>query len=244
MLNNKNILVSGVSRGVGLEIAKNLLEEGANVYGLSRSNTIEVQQLIKEFPKSFSYQEYDLSDGNCVKNKIFDNWIGSKTPIHGFVNNAATAYDDIITNLNLDRLTHMYSVNVFTPFMIVKNVIRNMILNRTKGSIVHISSISVHTGYKGLAMYAGSKGALEAFSKNTAREWGEKGIRSNCLVAGFMDTAMSETLSIDQKDRIYKRTALKSPTSLTSVAKTVVFLVSDDSCSVTGQNIHVDSGTI
>jgi len=244
MLKNKNILVSGVSRGVGLEITKNLLEEGANVYGLSRTKTFEGQELLNRFPDCFSYQEYDLSDGNCVKIKIFDNWIGSRTPLHGFVNNAATAYDDIITNLNLDRLTHMYSVNVFTPFMIVKNVIRNMILNRTKGSIVHISSISVHTGYKGLAMYAGSKGALEAFSKNTAREWGEKGIRSNCLVAGFMDTAMSETLSIDQKDRIYKRTALKTPTSITSVAKTVIFLVSDDSSSVTGQNIHVDSGTI
>ncbi len=138
----------------------------------------------------------------------------------------------------------MYSINVFTPYMIVKNVIRNMLLHRIGGSIVHISSISVHTGYKGLAMYAGSKGALEAFSKNTAREWGERGIRSNCLVAGFMETAMSETLSDQQKDRIYRRTSLKLPTSIASVAETVTFLISDSSSSITGQNIHVDSGTI
>lgn len=56
--------------------------------------------------------------------------------------------------------------------MITKYVLRNMLLHHTKGSIVHISSISAHTGYKGLAMYASSKGALEAFSKDTAREWG------------------------------------------------------------------------
>ena len=119
-----------------------------------------------------------------------------------------------------------------------------MLLHHTCGCIVHISSISVHTGYKGLAMYASSKGALEAFSKDTAREWGELGIRSNVVVPGFMETAMSSTLSQDQKDRIYKRTSLKKATSIRSVAETVVFLLSDKACSITGQNIHVDSGTI
>ena len=138
----------------------------------------------------------------------------------------------------------MYEVNVFTPLIITKYVIRNMILHRTKGAIIHISSICAHTGYKGLAMYASSKGALEAFSKDTAREWGERGIRSNVVVPGFMETAMSENLSEEQKDRIYKRTSLKKATSIESVAETVAFLLSDKACSITGQNIHVDSGTI
>jgi len=93
-------------------------------------------------------------------------------------------------------------------------------------------------------MYASSKGALEAFSKNTAREWGEKGIRSNALVAGFMETDMSATLTDDQKNRIYKRTSMKVPTTIISVAETIKFLLSDAAESVTAQNIHVDSGTI
>ena len=93
-------------------------------------------------------------------------------------------------------------------------------------------------------MYASTKGALEAFSKDTAREWGEKGIRSNCLVAGFMETAMSATLSTEQKDRIYKRTSLKRPTTTQSVAETVRFLLSQAAESITGQNVFVDSGTI
>ena len=244
MLDNKNILISGVSRGVGLEITKIFLAEGANVYGLSRSKPPEIEELKKQYPESFFHLEFNLSDCNAVKKAIFDDWIGRKIPLHGFVNNAAVAYDDIITNLNLNSLTNMYAINVFTPFMIVKGVIRNMILHRIKGSIVHISSISVHTGYKGLSMYAGSKGALEGFSKNTAREWGGHAIRSNCLVAGFMETSMSNSLTDDQKDRIYKRTALKTPTSIVCVAETVVFLISEKASSITGQNIHVDSGTI
>ena len=138
----------------------------------------------------------------------------------------------------------MYKVNVFSPLNITKYAIRNMIYNRINGSVIHISSISVHTGYKGLAMYASSKGALEGFSKNTAREWGEKRIRSNCLVAGFMDTDMSSTLPDDMKNRIFKRTSMKKPTELSSVANTIEFLLSDGSNSITGQNIHVDSGTI
>ena len=93
-------------------------------------------------------------------------------------------------------------------------------------------------------MYASTKGALEAFSRTTAREWGERGIRSNCLVAGFMETGMSATLSASQKDRIFKRTSLKKPTELASVANMVEYLLSDKSRSVTGSNVFVDSGTI
>jgi 3-oxoacyl-[acyl-carrier protein] reductase len=154
------------------------------------------------------------------------------------------AYDDIITNLNLGKLEEMYQTNVFSPMMLTKYAIRNMLFNKTKGSIIHISSISAHTGYKGLAMYASSKAALEAFSKNTAREWGGLGIRSNVIVPGFMETAMSATLSFEQKDRIYKRTSLKKATSIESVAETVAFILSEKSISITGQNIHVDAGTI
>ena len=160
------------------------------------------------------------------------------------VENGVQAYDDIVTNISLDRLKAMYDVNVFTPMLLTKYAIRNMIFNRVGGSIVHISSISAHTGYKGLAMYASSKGALEAFSKNTAREWGEKGVRSNVVVPGFMDTAMSSTLSDEQKNRIYKRTSLKKATEVASVAETVAFLLSDRARSITGQNINVDAGTI
>ena len=186
----------------------------------------------------------DLADCENVRHNVFKDFCSNKVQIDGYVNNAAVAYDDIVTNLNLERLQAMYNVNVFTPMMMTKNVIRNMILHKVKGSIVHISSISVHTGYKGLAMYASSKGALEAFSKDTAREWGSLGIRSNVVVPGFMATAMSSTLTEEQRGKIYARTSLKAATSIRSVAETVAFLVSEKAESITGQNIHVDNGTI
>jgi 3-oxoacyl-[acyl-carrier protein] reductase len=241
-----NILVTGISKGLGLETARIALLRGMVVYGVSRSLTIELEKLMAEFPDSLKWKALDLAKANLdVRKALFkSDFISNCVPLNGFVNNAAIAYDDIVTNLNQDRLTEMFQANVFTPMMITKYTIRNMIFNRISGSIVHLSSISVHTGYKGLAMYAGSKGALEGFSKNTAREWGNHGIRSNCLVAGFMETNMSSTLTTDQKNRIYNRTSMKKPTTLKSVAETILFLLGDGAESITGQNIHVDAGTI
>lgn len=239
-----NILLTGCSRGVGLEICRILLAQGHTVYGVARSHSEAFRLLETENNGRLFFKSVDLSDSEGVRKSIFKDFVDNSVILDAYINNAAMAYDDIVTNLNLDRLKAMYDVNVITPMMITKYAIRNMILHHTKGSIVHISSISAHTGYKGLAMYASSKGALEAFSKNTAREWGALGIRSNVVVPGFMETAMSSTLTDDQKDRIFKRTSLKQATSIRSVAETVAFLISEKACSITGQNIHVDNGTI
>ena len=239
-----NILVTGCSRGVGLEICKVLLAQGHTVYGVARSHTDEFKALESEYKEKLFFKSIDLSDSEGARKNVFKEFITNDVVLDGYVNNAAVAYDDIVTNLNLDRLKAMYDVNVFTPMMITKYAIRNMLLHKTKGSIVHISSISVHTGYKGLAMYASSKGALEAFSKDTSREWGQLGIRSNVVVPGFMATAMSASLTEEQRSKIYARTSLKAATDVHSVAETVAFLLSEMACSITGQSIHVDNGTI
>lgn len=241
---SKHILVTGVSQGLGLAIARAVLAQGWTVSGISRRLSDEYAALQREHGERARFLAFDLSRTNDVKEELFDKFLPFELPLHGYVNNAAVAYDDIVTNLDAARLRAMYEVNVFAPMMVTKYAIRHMLFNRVAGSIVHISSISVHTGYKGLAMYASTKGALEAFSKNTAREWGERGIRSNCVVAGFMETAMSGKLSEEQRKKIFGRTALKSATSLESVASTVIHLLGDGAASITGQNLFVDSGTI
>ena len=164
--------------------------------------------------------------------------------IYGLVNNSAMAYDDIVTNLDYEKLHMMYQINVYSPMMLTKYAIRDMILHKTQGSIIHISSVSAHTGYKGLAMYASTKGAMEAFSLDTAREWGIRGIRSNVVAPGFMETNISAKLTDEQKKKIYQRTALKKATDVQSVAEMVYFLLSDKASSITGTVVRVDNGTI
>lgn len=230
---NKTFLVTGCSKGLGKSITEKLLREGYSVIGISRSGV--------EPAANLTHLKIDLSDG---EDQIKDFLLENDVALDGYVNNAAFAYDDIISNMQRSSLLDMYNVNVFTPMMLTKVVIRNFLLHKKQGSIVHISSISAHTGYKGLAMYASSKGALEAFSRAAAREWGRYGIRSNCVVPGFMDTEMSSSLNPEQKMRIAKRTSLGKLTDINSVSNTVLHLLSEGSKSLTGQNIFVDSGTI
>jgi 3-oxoacyl-[acyl-carrier protein] reductase len=224
----KNILLTGDSKGLGENIKSHLKDSGYNVIGLSRSSD-DIQ--------------YDLRNVDGIKD-LYLNILKERGPIHGFINNAAYAYDDIITNLNSNKLIDMYNINVFSPMMITKYILRDMILHKTKGSIVHVSSISVHTGYKGLAMYASTKGSLEAFSKNTSREWGRMGIRSNIVCPGFMDTNMSNSLNDDQREKIFKRNSKQKELTVNEVSSTINFLISDESSGITGQIIHVDNGTI
>lgn len=241
---DKTVLVTGVSQGLGAVIARTLLEAGWNVHGISRSRPADLDTLAAAHPGRFHFHDFDLGATDEVERVLFREQLPLRMPLDAVVNNAAVAYDDLVTNLDLEALRRMYAVNVFTPMAITKGFLRNRLFHRAPGTLVQVSSVSVHTGYKGLAMYASTKGALEAFSKNVAREWGGRGIRSNCVVAGFMDTAMSRSLSAEQRERIHRRTALGEPVRLESVAATVRFLLSDDAASITGQNLFVDSGTL
>lgn len=239
-----NILITGGSRGLGLEIAQQQLELGNSVFVVNRTLSPELGQLLQQHKERAVFVECDLAESDSVKETVFNKHIGNAIAIHGFVSNAALAYDDIVSNLDLELVEAMFRVNVFSPMLLTKLVIRNMLLHRIAGSLVHVSSICGRKGYKGLAMYAATKGAVESFSKNVAREWGAKGIRSNCVVPGFMETLMSSELSDSDREKIFSRTSLRAATSVRSVASTIGFLLSDASRSVTGQEFVVDSGTI
>jgi 3-oxoacyl-[acyl-carrier protein] reductase len=238
----KNALITGVSRGLGLKAAKKFISMGWNVYGISRSTTDDLYEL-KTGGKLF-HKQFDLLNIPAIKKEIFKNFINNQIPIHAVIHNAAIAYDEIATNSNYDKLNNMFQVNVLAPIMMNNYSIKNMLYNQVKGSFVFVSSISSTTGYKGLSMYASTKGALESHCKNLAREWGPRGIRFNCVVPGFMQTEMSKGLTDEQRNKIYNRTCLKKETNIDSVIDTIYFLCSDGANSITGEKIHVDNGTV
>lgn len=243
MVTKNNIIVTGDSGGLGSKIVESILSCGIyGVIGISRTNNEAIQKLQNKY-KSYIHINFDLNNPELIK-ELYKYEIKKYGLVYGLVNNSAFAYDDIVTNANLGEIERMYRVNVYSPIMLTKYAVRDMILNKTNGSIVFISSVSAHTGYKGLSMYASTKGALEVFSNNVAREWGKYGIRSNCVSPGFMETKISSSLTDVQKNKIYSRTSLKKEINIESVAKTVYFLLSDDSKSITGTTICVDNGTI
>lgn len=236
------VLVTGTSKGLGLSIAKELLDLNFQVVGIStRDDNPDVIKL-KSNP-NYNHMAYNFKWPSDIK-RFYQNELRDFGPFIGYVNNAAFAYDDILTNCSLPKLEMMYNINVMSPIMLTKYMIRQSLLTKKDLSIVHISSISTRTGYKGLSMYASTKGALEAFSLNTAREWGSKGVRSNVVSPGFMDTNMSSSLTEEQRNKIFKRNSRLKELQTSEVAKTVSFLISEESSGITGQVLNVDNGTI
>ncbi|MBX3423914.1 MAG: SDR family oxidoreductase [Pirellulaceae bacterium] len=240
----KHVLVTGGSQGLGLVIVERLLSQGWRVTSVQRTTSSPLQCLSDEYPDRLRVFNIDLTDTAAIEPQFRDVWFPENQPVDGLVNNAGMAYDDLVSNLNVDQLDAMMRLNVYAAMALSRAVIRRLLLVGSAGSIVNVSSVCAHTGYKGLAMYAATKGALEAFSRTAAREWGGRRIRCNCVVPGFMETAMSQGLSSDQRQQIYRRNALHSATDPQSVAATVEFLLSDSAASITGQNIVVDAGTI
>ena len=239
----KTILLTGDSRGLGYEVAKSLIEKNYRVLGVSRKESQYTDFLSKQYPNHYHHLNYDLSNTEQLKDFYF-NKIKCFAPFYGFVNNAAIAYDDIITNLNIEKLNKMYQVNVFSPMLLTKYLIRETFLHKNEINLVHISSISAHTGFKGLSFYASTKGAIESFSKNTAREWGPRKVYSNVVCPGFMETDMSSGLSDIQKNKIYRRNSTRKPTKTADVSKMVLFLIENNTGEITGQVIHVDNGAL
>lgn len=239
-----NILLTGGTRGLGRVIAESLLRRGDHLWIIARDPDKVANEWPTEWQTMTQWIDADLSDVAGLKSALASSIDSKSVSLDGLVNNAAIAYDDLVTNMSLPDLEASFRVNVFAPMELTRFAIRNMLLHRTGGSLVHISSICSRTGYKGLAMYGATKGAMEAFSRGVAREWGSKGIRSNCILPGFMETDMSAGLTDEQRAKIYQRTSLRQPTSLSSVASTVCFLLSDASESITGQDLIIDSGTL
>jgi 3-oxoacyl-[acyl-carrier protein] reductase len=233
----KTVIVTGTSRGLGKEIASELLAHSYRVIGISRSNQSSI------IHENFIPLAYDLANPAGIRD-FYMNEIRPLGGICGLVNNAALAYDDLITNASVERIREMFEVNVYSPMLLTKFFIRDLLTSDAKGSIVHISSVSTRTGYKGLSMYASSKAALEGFSQNLSREWGGRGIRSNTIIAGFMRTDMSSSLDEATVNRIASRASMKKLTEPTSVANMARFLLSDEASSITGSDFEVHAGAL
>ncbi|MFB6345785.1 MAG: SDR family NAD(P)-dependent oxidoreductase [bacterium] len=237
----KTIVLTGDSRGLGNTITRTLLESDYRVIGLSRRQPQNFEALKSQHGDDYVHLEFDLSSPEKIED-LYKDKLKPEGPLDGLVNNAALAHDDLVTNAEAEGLETLFQVNVISPILLTKRLIRDMLLHRENGSIVHVSSVSARKGFRGLSLYASTKGALESFSRGVAREWGERDIRSNCVAPGFMETDMTGTLSEDQKEQIYNRTSLGEAVDPESVAESVEFLLSDKASSITGEVLNVDAG--
>jgi 3-oxoacyl-[acyl-carrier protein] reductase len=243
LLEGKNAIITGGSRGIGKGIAKVFAEHGANVAFTYNSSAESANALADELSKlgvkSKAYQS------NAASFKEAEQLIKDVAADFGgidiVVNNAGITKDNLLMRMSEEDFDKVIEVNLKSIFNMTKAVQRTMLKQR-KGSIINMSSVVGVTGNAGQANYAASKAGIIGFSKSMAQELGSRNIRTNVIAPGFIETEMTEKLDEKVVDGWRQAIPLKRGGSPEDIANACVFLGSDLSAYITGQVLHVDGG--
>ena len=240
----RNVIVTGGSRGLGLSIARKLAQAGYQVIAVARKENDEFASVVHDVENqktgSLKFVSCDLSDISKLAGLVrtIRKELG---PIYGLVNNAGIGTSGILAMMPNSQIEEVVRLNTLSPIVLTKYVVRVM-MSDGGGRIVNVSSIVGFTGYTGLSVYAATKASLIGFTKSLAREVGSKGVNINTVAPGFLDTAMTEQLGEEQRQRIERRSALHRLAGVDDVADTVEFLLGEKSRNITGTAITVDAG--
>jgi 3-oxoacyl-[acyl-carrier protein] reductase len=234
------VLLSGGSRGLGLAIARSLLDANYRVATFSRKPTRDLDALRSEFSGRITYQPGDMGDPESLSRVVraVENETG---PIDVLINNAGIAHDGVLALMPAEQIARLIDVNLTGSLLLSRLVIRRMLL-RNAGTILNISSIIGVRGYSGLAAYSATKAGLDAMTRALARELGSRNIRVNAIAPGYLETEMTHGLSDFQRDQVIRRTPLGRLGVPADVVGVVLFLLSPASSYMTGQTLVVDGG--
>lgn len=245
LLEGKNTLITGASKGIGRAIATKYAEQGANIAFTYLSSVEKGQALEKELEafgvKARGYRS-DASDFKAAEeliNAVVDDF-GS---LDILINNAGITRDNLLMRMSEEMWDEIMNVNLKSCFNTVKASARTFMKQRN-GSIINMSSIVGVKGNAGQGNYAASKAGIIGFTKSIALELGSRNIRCNAIAPGFIETEMTDAL--DEKTIQSWRDAipLKRGGRPEDVADACVFLGSEMSSYITGQVIQVDGGML
>ena len=234
---NKIVLVTGASRGIGLEAAKHFSKEGYKVIGTSRGE-FNLGELIGD-DSAISVQ-LDLMSKESIKNLFADLKSEDLLP-SVLVNNAGITKDQLFLRMKDEDWDDVIETNLNGLFRVTKAFIKPMVKNKF-GRIINISSVAGLMGNSGQVNYSSSKSAMVGFSRSLAKELGSRNITSNVVAPGFIETDMTTFLNDDEKVEVSKNIPMKRFGTVQDVAKCIVFLASDEANYITGQTISVDGG--
>ncbi len=245
LLDGKTALITGASKGIGKAIAMTYAKEGANV-AFTYLSSVEKGQALEGELAAFGVQakgyRSDASDFEAA-GELVNSVIADFGGLHILINNAGITKDNLLMRMTEEMWDQVINVNLKSCFNTVKASTRNFMKQRG-GSIINITSVVGLRGNAGQANYSASKAGIVGFTKSVALELGSRGIRSNAVAPGFIETEMTEVL--DEKTVQGWRDAipLKRGGTPEDVAQACVFLGSDHSTYITGQVLQVDGGML
>ena len=234
---SKIVLVTGASRGIGLEAAKHFSKEGYKVIGSSRGD-FNLGELIGD--ESAISVQLDLMSKESIQNLFADLKSEDLLP-SVLVNNAGITKDQLFLRMKDEDWDDVIETNLNGLFRVTKVFIKPMVKNKF-GRVINISSVAGLMGNSGQVNYSSSKSAMVGFSRSLAKELGSRNITSNVVAPGFIETDMTTFLNDDEKVEVSKNIPMRRFGTVEDVAKCIVFLASDEANYITGQTISVDGG--
>lgn len=245
LLQGKNVLITGATRGIGLGIAQAFAIQKANVvftYNSSEEAAKKLEtELYKMGVKAKGFKS-DASDFNAAQ-ELIKNSIDFLGSIDILINNAGITKDNLLMRMTEEDYDRVLEVNLKSVFNLTKAVIRPMMSQRS-GSIINMTSIVGIKGNAGQANYAASKSGIIGFTKSVALELGSRNIRCNAIAPGFIETEMTAKLDEKTVDEWRKAIPLKRGGKPEDIANACIFLASDMSSYITGQVLQVDGGLL
>lgn len=236
----KNVLITGGSRGIGKKCVYEFIKNGYRVF-LNYNNSKNEAEKIAEKTGAVIVKA-DVSNANEVKkmaNYIHENY--GKIDI--IVNNAGISQIKLFTDISENDWDNMFDVNIKSMFLVTKAFVNDMI-SKQYGKIINISSMWGVTGGSCEVHYSASKAAVIGFTKALAKELGPSKICVNCIAPGVIETEMNSHLSEEDMKEICNETPIERIGKPEEVAKSVMFLASDNADFITGQVINVDGGMV
>ena len=243
LLEGKNIVITGASRGIGKAIALLFAKHGANIVFTHISSEDEVTELKNELSNEgvrVSAFKSDASHFESSQNLI-DKIVCDFGTVDVLVNNAGITKDNLLMRMNEEDFNQVMKVNMNSVFNLTKAVLRPMIKQRS-GSIINMSSVVGLKGNAGQSNYSASKSGMQGFSRAFAREVGSRNITVNTVSPGFIETDMTSQLPEEGKKIMLEKIPLGRMGSPQEVACVVKFLASSPGDYITGETIHVNGG--
>jgi 3-oxoacyl-[acyl-carrier protein] reductase len=235
------VIITGASKGLGLAISQQAAANGYAVIAIARQFSEPFRALKQAYPELVNFHAADLTDLDKIP-ELCKQLIKQYGRPYALINNAAAGHDGILATMPNSAIDHLMRLNIQSPILMSKYLVRSMLLNR-KGRIINISSIIAKTGFNGLSVYAASKAALEGFTKSLAREVGKAGITVNCVAPGYMQTDMTSSLQGDKLESVKRRSPLGKLATVDDAAAMVMYLLGEQASAITGTVLTVDAGS-
>ncbi|OGO95635.1 MAG: 3-oxoacyl-[acyl-carrier-protein] reductase [Coxiella sp. RIFCSPHIGHO2_12_FULL_44_14] len=242
MFQDKTVLVTGASRGIGCAIATQLGKQGAIVIGTATTSdgAQKIIDLFRQEGIQGTAYVMDVCDQQRV-GEILSTLQQTFSPPLILINNAGITADNIVLRMKAEQWNRVIQTNLSAVFHLTKACLKPMVKARW-GRIINMTSVVGVIGNMGQGNYAAAKAGLIGFSKSIAQELAGYGITINCVAPGFIETDMTQSLSEKQQETIFAKIPMRRMGRPQEIASAVAFLASDQAAYITGETLHVNGG--